>query len=161
MVAIEQISIAFCEINEIPKNAFRPLNGQQNNLTLLFFDENKINHISNNSFNFLKKSDKPLIISLRSNSLNSSSFELSAFNNMNRRTTIDLLYNKISYLDQTVFQLFFNDNNNNIININSLDCEDCRSFWLFKNTTYSQSLGISCSDGKMFLNNNNFKKCTK
>jgi hypothetical protein len=93
--------------------------------------------------------------------LNSSSFELSAFNNMNRRTTIDLLYNKISYLDQTVFQLFFNDNNNNIININSLDCEDCRSFWLFKNTTYSQSLGISCSDGKMFLNNNNFKKCTK
>jgi hypothetical protein len=42
MVNIESVFIGQTLIDEIPENAFRPLNGSQNNLTSLYFNGNKI-----------------------------------------------------------------------------------------------------------------------
>jgi hypothetical protein len=162
MVGIECIWISVTQIHEIPKNAFRPLLGQQKNVTILGFFGNNINHIPNNTFNYLRKSDKHLSINLNENPLNSSSFEVGAFNNLNRPTSIWLPGNQIKYLEQTIFEPFFNDNDKNIIQIDNLDCEDCRSYWLFKNGKYSHQLAeIKCSNNKIFSDNDNFKKCSE
>ncbi len=161
MVAIEEIKIIKSGIHEIPKNAFRPILGQQKNISVLGLFYNNITHIPNNTFNFSSKSDKPFFLDLYLNDLNGSSFEVSAFNNLNRPTTIDFTRNSISYLDQNIFEPFFSDNDKNRIIIETIDCEGCRSFWLFKNGKYSHQLAdIKCSNKNNFLDNKNFKKCS-
>ncbi len=86
MVAIEEIKIIKLGVREIPKNAFRPILGQQKNISLLELFYNNITHIPNNMFNFSSKSDKPFFLDLFLNDLNDSSFEVDAFNNLNRPT---------------------------------------------------------------------------
>jgi hypothetical protein len=190
MVALEVLEISHSLIEEIPDNAFRPINGQQNNLSVINLYYNKINRIGDNAFqnlNSLSKlyiennkidhiSDKALtfgktletentfIIYLFGCLLNSSSFAIGAFNNLNRATWLYLSYrqiiNNITYLDQHIFEPFLHNNKNNQIILNQLDCNDCRSFWLFKNTKLSPQISrLECANGKNFSESSNFSEC--
>jgi Leucine-rich repeat (LRR) protein len=188
MVNITYAQISNSLIEEIPENAFKPLNGTQENLSILNLNDNKItkignnafnhlnsltqleldgnklDHISENTFNFSKSSDKLLQLFLDRNSLNSSSFEKGAFDKFNRPTYIIFSFghnlNNITYLDQHIFEEFMNNNNHSMIDSITIDCEDCRSFWLFQNEKYSkQLLLLKCSNSKAFSDENNFPEC--
>jgi Leucine-rich repeat (LRR) protein len=188
MVNITYAQISNSLIEEIPENAFKPLNGTQKNLSILNLNDNKItkignnafeyldsltqleldgnklNHISENAFNFSKSSDKLLQLFLDRNSLNSSSFEKGAFDKFNRPTYIIFSFghnlNNITYLDQHIFEEFMNNNNHSKIDSITIDCKDCRSFWLFQNEKYSKQLSfLKCSNSKAFSDENNFPEC--
>jgi hypothetical protein len=184
MFGIEGITIVNSKIQNIPDNAFRPILGQQKNLTVIYMYgniikmignnafqylpslfyldiySNQINYIPKNVFKFLGKSLRNFHLNLRYLPLNSSSFEYGAFSNLNRPTNLLLGSSYIKYLDQMVFEPFFNNNDQNTISMNSIDCEDCRSFWLFINGKFSKQItGILCSNGKKFIQSENFSKC--
>jgi hypothetical protein len=132
VVNIESVFISQTLIDEIPENAFRPLNGSQNNLTSLRFNGNKItkignnalnhltylsrlefnrnnlSHISKNAFNFEKFSDNLFELYFLDNYLNSSSFEIGSFDNLNRPTIVyfsnGIKYNNITFFRSTCFR---------------------------------------------------------
>lgn len=108
MFGIEGITIVYSKIQNIPDNAFRPILGQQKNLTVIYMYGNIIKMIGNNAFQYLpslfileihsnqinyipKNAFKFLGKSLRNFHygdlsplpLNSSSFEYGAFSNFN------------------------------------------------------------------------------
>jgi Leucine-rich repeat (LRR) protein len=192
MPNIESVQITNSLIEEIPDNAFRPLNGEQTNLTKLYLFGNKIkrignnafeyltslkrlelysndiNHISDKAFNFLRTSEKHLSIGLNDCLLNSSSFQVGAFDHLKRPTIIyfdysgDIKVNKITFLDQHVFQSFLNNNDKNEIVLTTIDCNDCRSFWFFNNQKFSQQITkLKCESGKQFSQIDNFRNCSK
>jgi hypothetical protein len=186
MVGIETIRITNSQIEEIPENAFRPLLGQQKNLTHIEFlnnaikkignnafqylqlldslhlNYNPINHISRLAFNFLEKSTNSFFLAFYSSTLNSSTFEFGSLDNLKRPTEIDLRFTGVKYLHQNIFENFFSFNNENSIYTNTLDCEDCRSFWLFNNKKYrSQLTDVECSNGNKFYQSGNFGKCVE
>jgi Leucine-rich repeat (LRR) protein len=188
MVGLEVLEISHSLIEEIPDNAFRPINGQQKNLTVinlynnkinrigdnafqnlnslskLYIEHNKINHISDKALIFGETSENTFILYLFGCLLNSSSFAIGAFNNLNRPTWLYLSYrediNNITYLDQHIFETFLYNNKNNQIILNELDCNDCRSFWLFKNAKFSPQIErLECKNGTNFSESSNFSKC--
>jgi hypothetical protein len=149
-------------VTVIPEYAFKPLNGEQNNLTQLilrnsyeegtiktisnysFYHLNnlksidlgssKIDHIPAHAFDFKKSSDATLDLNLSNNHLNGSSFERDAFLNAKRPMHINLRRNSIKFLDEVIFEPFFSLNSNNTIDLelNFLTCGDCRNFWLIR-----------------------------
>ncbi len=148
------------KITKIGNNAFEYLDS----LTQLELDGNKLDHISEDAFNFSKSSDKLFQLFLDKNPLNSSSFERGAFNKLNRPTYIifsfGFNFNNITYLDQHIFEEFMNNNQQNAISSNNIDCNDCRSFWLFQNKKFSQQFSLlKCSNSIDFSNVNNFHDC--
>jgi hypothetical protein len=179
---IKMLQIFHCLIEEIPENAF---NGTQNNLTainlydnkitkignnafkelnsLSYLDlkENRLDHISENAFSFSKSNDELFRLFLHKNSLNSTSFEKGSFNNLNRPTILFLSdwdkLNNITYLDQHIFEEFINKNKQNKIDLTTIDCNDCRSFWLKK---YDKQISdLHCSNDKAFTDDKNFPNC--
>lgn len=183
MTNLEEIRIFGSKIVELPDDAFKQTTGPQKKLFRIMFTNsllkigkspfqhlanlselrlynNKIDYISENAFYFLEESNSTLIIDLAFNKLNSSSFHVSAFNNMRRPVKLDITENKITFLDQHVFEPFLKQNNLNKIEINSIDCDDCRSFWL-NNGQYSDSTldGIICSNKEKVAHNKSFLKC--
>jgi hypothetical protein len=181
MKNLVKIIIVESKITEIPDNAFLPLNGMQTklteltiinslikrigknafqywpNLTTLNLGVNKIDYISGKAFNFLKKSNSTLNLYLHTNKLNSLSFHRSAFKQMRRPVALDMLYNeKITYLSRPTFESFLNQNRINKILVNSLDCNDCRSFWLIDNKySDSQISRRECSNRALYNGNRN------
>jgi hypothetical protein len=140
MTNLEVLNIMYTNLEEIPENAFRPLNGLQNNLSSINFYNNKISKIGNNAFKYLNSltelqfisnsvdiipenafsfsdtSEKRLYIFVTDCHLKSTSFSIGAFNHLNRPTTIFLNSwlndsNNITFLDQRIFEPFFNTNN--------------------------------------------------
>jgi hypothetical protein len=145
------------KISKIGNSAFNHLDP----LTQLDLEVKKLNQISENAFNFSKFNDKPFLLFLYRNSSNSSSFEKRSFNSFHRLTqfifTYDFKSNNITYLDQHIFEEFLNKNKENGIDSNTIDCNDCHSFWLKK---YSkQSYTLICSNNKGFLDDKNFLDC--
>jgi Leucine-rich repeat (LRR) protein len=191
MENLEELTIGYSLIDEIPENAFQPINGTKNKLTQIFLMNNKISKIGNNAFgnltylneidlennkldhipekafNFSDSSaNSTLLLYLIKCSLNDSSFEKGAFNNFDRPTMLYLNYfdqsNNITFLDQHIFEPFFSANNNNGIELNTIDCKDCRSFWLIKLQKFPSQLSqIKCSDGKQISDKSNFPKCAE
>jgi hypothetical protein len=190
MANLETIFITSSMIEEIPDNAFRPLNGPQNNLydiglehnqikkfgnnafenlhflNGLDLDHNNVNHISKDAFSFNTTSKDTFDLYLQNLTLNSSSFEKGAFSNLNRPTILHFNYgyqyksNNITYLDQNIFEEFLNYNNFNRIELYTIDCKDCRSFWLLNNDKYKLQIdSITCSDFKPLTDKNNFSGC--
>ncbi len=107
---------------------------------------------------FEKSSDFSLKLDFRNLPLNGDSFESGAFSNLKRPATIDMRLTgenvnrtqKVTYLDQHVFEEFFSKDHKNRVIIYTIDCKDCRSYWLIKNDKYqSQTMSMSCSDGKI------------
>jgi hypothetical protein len=190
MTNLETAFIRYSMIEEIPENAFRPLNGPQNklydivldnnrikkigdnafknlqNLTNLVLNDNKLDHISKNEFNFNTTSNKTVDIFLYNLSLNSSSFESKAFSSFNKPTFLHFNYsfrhksNNITYLDQHIFEEFLNLNSMNQIELYTIDCKDCRSYWLVNNDKYKLQIeSITCSDFVEISDKNNFSGC--
>jgi Leucine-rich repeat (LRR) protein len=191
MQNLEELTIGYSLIDEIPENAFQPINGTKEKLTRVFlmsnkiskignnafanltnlteidFEYNKLDHISEKAFNLLDSSaNTTLNLYLIRCSLNGSSFEKGAFDHFNRPTVLHFNYydtsNNITFLDQHIFEPFFTANNNNAIELNTIDCKDCRSFWLIKLQKFSSQLSqIKCSDGKQISDKSNFPKCAE
>ncbi len=191
MQNLEVVLLAGSLIEEIPDNAFRPTNGTQdkltniglsrnkitkignnafnqlNSLNILQLGENPINHITENAFNFLNSSEIVLAMYMFECLFNNTSFEKGAFSHLNRPTYLYFdrvtAATNVTYLDQRIFEEFFNNNDKNGIELFSVDCNDCRSFWLFSNQKYSNRSGnrLICSDGKQFTDKSNFSECVK
>jgi hypothetical protein len=187
MVNIVSIDISNTSLTEIPDFAFRPINGSQlslryihinynmnlnkignnafnnlSSLSVLNLDNNNLNHISENMFN-MSNSESKLDLYLRSNLLNSSSFEMNAFSQLNRPTNLILYGNDITFIDQHIFEPFFRLHILNRIYYTrmGLDCNDCRSYWAFSNSKYNnQTTDIYCSNGHIFTDSNNFANCS-
>jgi Leucine-rich repeat (LRR) protein len=186
MSQIENISITFSKLEEIPENSFRPLSGQQNNLkNINFFNNNikkignnafqhlsslkelnlfhnQIDHIQKDSFRFLNKTSLSNLI-MGSNPLNSSSFESGALSYLTGPLFLELGSDNLKFLDQHIFEIFFLNNEGNKIREDNLDCEDCRSSWLFKNQKLAHQIDrLTCfNDTKLFTDKKNFQKCAK
>jgi Leucine-rich repeat (LRR) protein len=186
MSQVEAISISFSKLEEIPENSFQPLSGQQNNLTKVHFYNNNIKKIGNNafqhlsslkelnlyhnqidhiqkdSFRFLNKTALSELV-MGSNPLNSSSFEAGAFSYLTGPLFLELGSDSLKFLDQHIFEIFFLNNERNRIREDNLDCEDCRSYWLFKNQKFAHQIErLSCLNGtKLFSDKTNFQKCTQ
>jgi hypothetical protein len=190
LLNIERVFITSNLIEEIPDNAFRPINGLQTNfydlalydnkinkignnaftnlqyLSNLQIDANKVNHISKNAFFFNNTDQGFFLLFLFEQLLNSSSFESGAFDNLHRPTIIYFNYgyddksNNITYLDQNIFETFLNKDSKNGIALNTIECKDCRSYWLVKNPIYkSQISSLKCSTGQPISDKNTFSDC--
>jgi hypothetical protein len=187
MVNITRIDLYRTQITEIPPHAFKPLNGYQNKLTYLEFNNsplkkignyafydlnsleklyfyvNQIDFIPSNAFNLRKPSQTHLEISIAHQQLNGSSFELNAFSNIQRPTRIWFHENpKLNFIDENVFSSFLNSNSENRINFSydKLDCNDCRSYWLRNKINYLNKIEVlECSNQKKFLDTSNFANC--
>jgi hypothetical protein len=190
MEKLQYLTITHTEIDEIPENAFNPINNQMKNFSLIHMPDNKISKIGKNAFNNLdlgqltltgnplsyisqnefkfKTFNNRFDLYLAKCSLNSSSFESGAFGDINRPTflwfesAVEIDNNNITYLDQHIFEPFLIQNQENRILLSTIDCNDCRSFWLHNNKKYiNQSVYLKCSDGKMFAEKENFAKCSE
>lgn len=142
--------------------------------------ENSLNYISKNLFNNINtnfsSSSNDLKIILSNNNLNGSSFEIGAFSNFS--TPVDLTIgdepsdtNNITYLDERVFQPFFDQNiridesgdmRHSLNMAPTLDCDHCRNKWLVQNIKKQRDYQMSkslCSNHKKLSDSSNFKKC--
>jgi Leucine-rich repeat (LRR) protein len=148
---LSSLYISGNNIKRIGNFAFKDLNY----LNVLSIDSNQITNITKNLFSFEKSSDSLFTLDFRDLPLNGDSFESGAFSNLKRPTTIDMTLTgenvnrteKVTYLDQHVFEEFFSKDHRNQVRLNTIDCNDCRSYWLIKNDKYQSQITIWCSDG--------------
>jgi len=120
-----------------------------------------------NSFNFKDVSNKALYLDLnKMNTLNGSSFAINCLSNIKRPTDINLMNSpNLKFLDQTIFQPFLESNPKNNISLYSsyLDCDDCRSYWLVKESKYLERFcRIHCMNGDFnddIRNSSHLKNC--
>ncbi len=162
---LKAIYIGYGPLKKVANYAFYNLNS----LVALGLYNSLIDFIPSNAFHFRKESKKPMDILISNNQLNDSSFETNAFNNIKREAALFLDGNpKITYLDEKIFAPFFDLNVNNTVELryNYLDCNDCRSFWLKKyigiirdEHGYHHRVSDQCTNGKNFLDTNNFANC--
>ncbi len=186
-INLEGLELIRTEISEIPSYAFRPINGIQSKLLGIDFHKSKIEKIGNysfydlknltelslslnplklismNSFDFKNVSNQTLQLNLGdSNTLNGSSFAINSLSNIKRPTYIHLGEDpNLKFFDEIIFQPFFESNPKNKIMSNTImDCDDCRSHWLVKESKYLDRFKqINCLNGNDIRNSNNFKNC--
>jgi hypothetical protein len=188
-INLEYLELRGTQISEIPSYAFQPINGTQSklyyidfgrnkiekignysfydlkNLTYLSFSENPLKLISMNSFHFQNVSNQTFLLNLSYiNTLNGSSFTTNSLINIKRLTSI-LLFGDLNlkFFDQTIFLPFFESNPKNSILLYispKLDCDDCRSHWLVKESKYLKRFDkIECLNGNDIRNSSNFENC--
>jgi hypothetical protein len=188
-INLEELEFTGTQISEIPSYAFRPIIGIQSKLSNINFQDNKIEKIGNysfydlknlkeldlslnplklismNSFHFRNVSNQTFNLHLDSiNTLNGSSFAINSLSDIKRPTAIYLCSDpNLKFIDETIFLPFFESNHKNtIFSYYSLgiDCDDCRSHWLVKESKYLQRFDqIICLNGNDIRNINNFKNC--
>ncbi len=117
------------------------------------------------SFHFKNVSNQTFDLYLYSiNTLNGSSFAINSLSNIKRQTIIHLDFNhNLKFFDETIFVPFFESNPKNQIYLEPfthLDCDDCRSHWLVKESKYLERFNLfRCFNGNDIRNSNNFKNC--
>ena len=186
-VNIEFIFLQDIGVNEIPSNAFRPINGYQKNLRGLNF-WNSIHKIGSHAFSNLKNLKVLSLDIFNLNSISDYAFEFeeysdqifiiefidisdfSAFNektllNIRRATELRLLDNdrEIFILEEKVFLPFLLDNEKNTIHLEEsqvFDCNDCRNYWIKNNQNVTNRVSGKCSNKKQLNDPDNFKNCT-
>ncbi len=126
----------------------------------------KIDSIPKNAFNFEKESKETLRLDLQLTKLNGTGFQLGSLENLKRPTDIYLGDNpKQTCLDEHIFRPFLDANDHNVIRIDIydvpfIDCDDCRSYWLKKESKYFNRTNLwICSNGKSLYDNTSFAKC--
>jgi hypothetical protein len=191
IISLEELDLCYTNITKIPSNAFHSKNGAQNkltsilfanssiagigdnafyslnNLNYLLFTGTKIDSIPKKAFNFEKESKKKLSLGLQWTKLNSTSFELGSLENLKRPTDLFLGDNpKQTYFDEHIFRPFLdaNDQNRILIDITHLtyfDCNDCRSYWLKKESKYYNRTNswVCSNDYKDLYDNTSFANC--
>lgn len=148
-------------INRIGKRAFYSLNY----LKELNIAQQEINRIVNFTFEFSKSSSDTLKIYLNNNRLNGSSFEYNAFANIKRPVLVNLNDNSIDYVDESAFRQLLSADKKNVITLsgNRLNCNDCRTVWLYREkTTFSKQVeNAFCANSNVTIwdNNSNLSRC--
>ncbi len=187
IISLEEIDLCYTNITKIPSNAFKPINGAQNNLTFITFANSSIAEIGDNAFyslnnlsylsfsgtkidlipksalNFEKESKIKLSLGLQWTKLNNTGLELGSLENLKRPTDLFLGDNpNQTYFDEHIFRPFLdaNDQNDILIDITHatcLDCNDCRSYWLKKESKYHNRTSLYiCSSQKNLLDSTTF-----
>ena len=187
-VRLEQIELGGNNITEIPSNAFQNKQdqlkfiqffgksfkklgnntfSQLKSLAQLFITQTSIDFIPENAFEFNEKSENQMTINLGGNKyLNNSGLSENSLTKLKRPTTLDVYsstYSNFTFLEQKIFQPFFKSNDKNQIKLNdySLDCSDCRNYWLKQNPTLLKQLTNSnCSNGKLLTDADSFENCS-
>jgi hypothetical protein len=192
MINLKQLQLDGTQITEIPSNAFQPLKGSESkiqficfnnspikkigndsfyglkNLTLLSFDGTSLEFISSNAFHIENQTNEFLIIYLdNTKSLNGSSFDINSLSSFKRQTTIYMGNSpNFKFFDEKIFRLFFEaDQRNKIVLFENLliDCDDCRSHWIVKETNYLKRfdlLPLKCLNKDILEISNSFKNCS-
>ena len=149
-------------IKKLGNNAFSLLKG----LTSLTLESTSIDFIPENAFEFNEVSNESLTIERTHNKhLNITGFSMHSLTKLKRPTyiSIDIPNNSsFQYLDQKIFEPFLLSNDNNAIQIwtGSIDCNDCRNYWMKKNPTLLKRLiKINCSNHNPLNDTVNFKGC--
>ena len=187
---IQNIELLFNNITEIPSNAFNELDhlievhlggesikkiganvfSKLHGVAQVGFEQVNFS-IPNNAFQFTNKSDDHLLISFSdSPGLSNSVFTEKSLLKINRPSTIRFgswsgskPSKQMTFLNEKVFLPFLLDNDKNAIDMNGVDfdCNDCRNYWLKKNTkALSKVIMIKCSNKKAFNDAANFKNCS-
>jgi len=123
-------------VNAIKGSPFDKMKG----LESISLTNGSLNHIPSNAFKIEQteaNTGKGLDIRFIGNPLNGSSFELGAFTHPSlneRKISLRFNNNNITFLNETVFLPFLQNENNKIelISGNPLDCDDCRTAWFCK-----------------------------
>ena len=159
------INLVHNNVTEIQSNAFQNIVGKQDHLTELWLSGHSLRKLGNNSFSQLNNLDTLHITETSINFIPESAFDFNvgtkhemtiylygnralnssgssdhALTKMKRPTTINLdssSETRFHFLDEKIFQPFFKSNAKNQIELRegSLDCSDCRNYWLKKNPT--------------------------
>lgn len=189
---IEYINIVGTQITEIPSYAFKPLNGYQYKLKTAaiwlspitklgeyaYYYLDSVNHITvsrslidyipSHAFELRQESKEKIDIFLDNNhKLNGSSFGTDAFLNIRRPAIIHLWMDspvdELKFLDEKVFYPFLSASANSLeLSNNTIDCNDCRNYWLNKDLKLTQRIReLNCTNGKSFTDNSNFQKCVQ
>ncbi len=189
MSNIEKVWLRYTKLSKIPSYAFRPINGIQSklwqiyieisgsikeignfpfyylsNLQHISIDSTSIDFIPSNAFHLQKRSNETITIWLTYLKLNGSSISLHSFDNLKR--PVILIFDgshEMSYLNESIFASFLELNPKNTIDLRDgfqLNCSDCRSYWLTKESKYIDRINIKkCSNGNDIRNNSNFSQC--
>ena len=102
---------------------------------------------------------------LKNKYLNRSGISEHSLEKLKRPTIVDLdppSSNYFSYLDQKIFQTFLMANAKNQIEMSewSLNCNDCRNYWLKRESGFlKQLIKSKCSSGKDLNDTANFINC--
>jgi len=140
--SVESILLNSYSLTHIPDGAFRPITGMQSNLTFLNFNsydnkpykiksigndivyylyglreiylnDQQIDHIPVNAFEFWRSSDYILFIYLNNNKLNDTSLEIGSFTNCQRPISIEFNNNQFTFLNQRIFENILKAHNTN------------------------------------------------
>lgn len=115
----------------------------------LNLDNNQLTYIYNDTFDFDHEESKLLLIFLRFNQLNSSSFEPGLFQKVEKTVFLYLNHNNLTHLPEEVFRPVLEIKGDLFIAMwnNPYEC-DCRSKWLLNNVEYYKKRvhGIKCGD---------------
>jgi hypothetical protein len=145
-------------------------------LQTLALIEGNLNFISAHALEVGQRADyelTPLHLDIHANKLNSSSFEVGSLTNIalksgRKNVKLNLSSNQIVYLDENIFLPFLKEPNNalNLYNNTLLECDDCKSAWICKQTEKMRMAINNCKckvdkDNMLTLNDceSNFKKC--
>ncbi len=96
--------------------------------------------------------------------LNGSGFAINSLSHIKRPTILNFhSSNKLTFLDERIFVPFFSTNSNNKIEFGgtqTLNCDDCRSYWILRESKYINRTDITkCSNGNDIGNSSNFENC--
>jgi len=174
LININYLDVNSGEVTGLPDYAFRPLLGNQWNLTNIYIHGNlqkignyafydpsywirkirlgqNINFISTHAFDIRSNSHQRLTIDLSNNQLTTDSFESGVFLNSKRPLFVNLTNNKLSHLDEFIFEPFLDLTIMNQIDVkdNPMVC-DCRMKWLVKNSRNYQKQVVNafCTDNR-------------
>jgi len=166
-VNLTYLSYLFLRVNAIKGSPFAKLTS----LLVINLKDGSLNHIPSNAFKIGHKeanNGKGLKILFFGNPLNGSSFELGAFTHPSlnkRKISVSFWNNNITFLNETVFLPFLQNENNTItITHNPLDCDDCRTAWICNKLSAKirnkLDQFVQCKDGhSLFDCEKNFEKC--
>ncbi|RWS07989.1 hypothetical protein B4U79_18188 [Dinothrombium tinctorium] len=177
---LRKLSITNTNLKSIPENAFLRFNATQEklfwinlshnkiqnvgdfafyeltNLQTIDLSYNRIKHISKDTFAFWKNNSLEIKIDLSNNFLSTKCFEFAAFSNAKRNMFLNLAFNNITHLEESIFASILRDSSNRIVvNNNPFVC-NCKNAWIIKDRKRVERslLGLYCEDGNAIFERN-------
>lgn len=129
-IRLERLKIISKSLTQISSYAFYELNS----LRFVKIESNKaLERISAHAFDIAQPFSHSLLIDLRHNGLIISSFEIDAFQKVNRPVRLELAHNNLTAIPRQIFERFLNTDQSNSLHLadNQIHC-DCNIYWLLK-----------------------------
>jgi len=130
------------------------------NISLVDFTNNQIDTIADNAFTTDVMHTDVVEIYLPINKLNVD--QMNVFRNINYPISLDIQFNNITYLDESIFGPILRNYDKSIIMNSNMDCNDCRNVWLIRDEKLRRELKpyvLQCSDGYIFDDELHFHGC--